>query len=162
MAKPTKKTTNRMRRAAHLLVRGASWEQVATRLGYKTEDTAREELACKHPRAWRKQYELARGIHDDQMVAEADRVQRELLRQQIVRCDWQGEPIEGENGQALTIEHSPQTRQSAANSIKTHAARGRTQRTGGTPEADVPADPYLVAKQAGLLEDDGTGETYTG
>jgi len=164
MGKPTKKATKRMARAAHVLVRGASWTRVAAQLGYKTEDTAREELACRHPNAWRRAYEFARTLHDDEAVAEADIVQRELLRQQIVRCNWQGEPIEGENGQPLTIDHSPQVRQSAANSIKTHAARTRLQGAGGSDDRPALPDLFDFANNRGMLEDDTdeSAQVHTG
>lgn len=156
MVKPSKKTVTRTRRAARMLVRGATWRQVAGCLGYRDEHTARKRLVYERAELWWQEYDAARALYADEIEAEADVTQRELMRHQYVKRDPNGEPVLDEEGNTVLVDVAPNVRQSAANSIKSHAAKLRAQKLEPGRGDKALADLYALAEQAGLLEGDPT------
>jgi len=125
MSEPTTQTTDRIKEAVALRVQGESWAKIATRYGYKNENSAMHMLTQEYPDLWRTEYELARAKYLDEIEAEALLTQRQLMR-----------PFHADG----KTPRSEQIRQSAAHSLLNHCRQLRAQKiemtgSGGGPMA---------------------------
>ena len=142
-------------------VEGASWHEVAKRFGYRNAASACNTLTTGHTDLWRRCYEQARAPYVDELEARADLTQRELMQQQIAKRDHRGQSVHDDEGNVVTVDVPFQVRQSAANSVKAHAAKLRAQKVELSGRVDMTAELYKTADASNLLEDDTPDEQKT-
>ena len=146
MPVPTKQTKRRIKLAAQMQIEGATWAQIAPRIGRKTEITARG-LTAEYPDLWREAVQTAREAYLCSVEAEALLTQRELTRAMKPMRDEKGNIMRNPDGSPMLEERDERIRQSAAHSLLAHSAKLHAQQinvTGGLDhnhfQSDGPMD----------------------
>ena len=161
---------SRIKEVAKLRVEGATWAVIATRYGYKHNQSARQSLTLKYPVLWRDEYELARALYLDEIEGEAILTQRELIRP--TRIVTHHDPDTGAETEER-VDNPLDMRQRAAHSILAHCAKLRARKvevTGSMEhehKGDVNIDERIEAYAKALTggegpegpEDEPTGDT---
>jgi len=77
---PSPEISDKIKLAVRIKVEGATWDEVANKLGYENGDSARQSLKGPHREEWRKQYEEAYLDWMPDVEAEAISTQRKHMK----------------------------------------------------------------------------------